>query len=402
MDPSAIRFVAAMKDWTTGRTKRVVNSADSLSSFVKRRAVSVSVAMAEDVDLRFGAHQSRFFLQVPAGSKERVTSNKSASGFRLTRALSTDKPMLRFMFSSGEFDREIIPAPSCDQSLRRSFAEDQLFLPNFATRVTANGMNPRTPKSLSTSGSSFDFGYNSWKMERDAPLSTGWRFFDYILAWRFRSAHRHQKRNMVELTKLLLTSFRVPSSMFQGVSKSSSKMSRDALELFSSESISSRVFFVSRPIRRLIYKSCKKRQVDAASMQGTQKRCDGAYLDWTTEDWTTASASDVFPIPPGPGMHALEVCSSQIRWEIPWTKLSQPWKMRGWTGICCLARVFDAVCALELLRCVRMWSNLSNLPWRWSTCSATCSVRPWIFCNWISISIRILELRKSFESSPET
>jgi hypothetical protein len=54
-----------------------------------------------------------------------------------------------------------------------------------------------------------------------------------------------------------------------------------------------------------VHKSSRRRVADVAPMQGTQKRCSGVKWALMWADLTTARATGVFPIPPGPRITSL-------------------------------------------------------------------------------------------------
>ena len=115
------------------------------------------VAMADGTidESSAGTHQRRVAFVVPAGRKERILRRR-AWGFCFMRLLSTERPMLRFMFCSWWSGR--ISGPFLDHANINSFAVDCPSLPNLAISVTAKGKCPNIPSNLPTSGSFFEFG----------------------------------------------------------------------------------------------------------------------------------------------------------------------------------------------------------------------------------------------------
>src|SRR6266567_1980913 len=99
---SAIWPCCCIKDWTTGITKRT-GEAEFWDFFSTSNAALDKVVMVEGITevLSARAHQRRFSLVVPAGSKERVARRPLESRFPLTRSLSTEKHTLLFILCSG-------------------------------------------------------------------------------------------------------------------------------------------------------------------------------------------------------------------------------------------------------------------------------------------------------------
>lgn len=125
---------------------------------------------------------------------------------------------------------------------------------------------------------------------------------------------------------------------------------------------------------------------DVAPMHGTQMQFPPGNRSLTRDNSTTASETEVFPIPPGPRMQTREDSSFMNNCAISSTNSSRPWKMCGLRGIRCRTTVFDDRCVSARI-CFISFTSL-----------ATCWVIPWIFPRRAWSSWRRSESRRSLAS----